>query len=395
VADDFKVEQFNSTLLVERNYYPYGGSWAGPDYTSTTDEDIAPGLPGFTGQPTSEEQWWGWAFSDFGYRHYDVQLGRWQAPDPARQFASPYDYCGGDPVSRVDPDGRFVWVIPIALAVIGAYTGGSIANKTPNPVKWNYQSSNTWKGIGIGAAVGFGVGMGISAGLAANGITTNAQLFTKFTGTQGSYTGFGKFMANNFGMVVDATGNIGWLGIPQVTQTIIAGSGLAATAAAGTAAASAGGVALASAAGGAAAAGYGVMADPGMGSYRPDIDGHINFDEAMYWWRFGQGVSLFSDLETMDELWNRKRFLKKLRNKGLNKFSFNFFFDGISDQSMVFGTLNFIRKNSNHWLIKKDEYDFDQQPGRHLRNIATKFGGWINGPGEKYKIFFNGRFKIK
>jgi hypothetical protein len=37
---------------------------------------------------------------------YDSGKGRWFAPDPARQYWSPYVVMGNNPVSLVDPDGR-------------------------------------------------------------------------------------------------------------------------------------------------------------------------------------------------------------------------------------------------------------------------------------------------
>ena len=93
-------------------------------------------------------------------------------------------------MERVDPDGRFVWIIPIALAVVGAYAGGSIANNNMNPFGrngWDWQDKRTYIGMGIGAAVGFGLGAGISAGLASAGMTTNAQ-FLYSLGFKGAIT---------------------------------------------------------------------------------------------------------------------------------------------------------------------------------------------------------------
>jgi RHS repeat-associated protein len=44
---------------------------------------------------------------DFHARMYDATTGRWLVPDPAAQFANPYLAMGNNPVSKVDPDGRF------------------------------------------------------------------------------------------------------------------------------------------------------------------------------------------------------------------------------------------------------------------------------------------------
>jgi len=53
---------------------------------------------------------------NFGYRHYDVQLSRWNVTDPAEQYYSPYIYCGNNPINGTDPDGAAcvtTWVIEI------------------------------------------------------------------------------------------------------------------------------------------------------------------------------------------------------------------------------------------------------------------------------------------
>ena len=47
-------------------------------------------------------------FHDFGARMYDAQLGRWHSTDPAMQYVNPYLAMGNNPVSMVDPDGRYV-----------------------------------------------------------------------------------------------------------------------------------------------------------------------------------------------------------------------------------------------------------------------------------------------
>ena len=56
---------------------------------------------------------------DAGARWYDPVLKRFYAPDPKRQFASPYVYVNNDPVSRVDPNGEEAWW----AIVLGTVTG--------------------------------------------------------------------------------------------------------------------------------------------------------------------------------------------------------------------------------------------------------------------------------
>ncbi len=84
-------------------------------------------------------------------RMYDPGLGRFYAVDPAGQFASPYLYAANNPLSFTDPDGEWVWIIG---AIIGAYTGGALANNDFDPTKWDFSSSKTWGYMLGGALVG-------------------------------------------------------------------------------------------------------------------------------------------------------------------------------------------------------------------------------------------------
>ena len=61
---------------------------------------------------------------DFGARMYDPTIGRWFNPDPMSQMVSPYDYNGGDPINRIDPDGMFFG--DIALKGVTVYGVGSV-----------------------------------------------------------------------------------------------------------------------------------------------------------------------------------------------------------------------------------------------------------------------------
>jgi hypothetical protein len=63
----------------------------------------------------------------------------------------------------VDEDGEFF--VPIVIgALIGGYAVGAIANDHGNPLKWDYKSGKTWKGIGLGAVSGAFAGSGIAFG---------------------------------------------------------------------------------------------------------------------------------------------------------------------------------------------------------------------------------------
>jgi hypothetical protein len=79
-----------------------------------------------------------------------------------------YSYARNNPFVYTDPHGEFPWIPIIIGAIIGAYSGGVMANDgTYNPVKWDYSSGKTWGylvgGAVIGGASGY-VGATIAAG---------------------------------------------------------------------------------------------------------------------------------------------------------------------------------------------------------------------------------------
>lgn len=55
------------------------------------------------------------ALVNFGHRDYDPQLKEWTTPDPLMQAADPYQYCLGDPLQYIDPDGQFAIFVPIVI----------------------------------------------------------------------------------------------------------------------------------------------------------------------------------------------------------------------------------------------------------------------------------------
>jgi len=50
-------------------------------------------------------------FNAFQLRMYDARIGRWIRPDPYKQFASAYVGMGNNPISAIDVDGGYIYIL--------------------------------------------------------------------------------------------------------------------------------------------------------------------------------------------------------------------------------------------------------------------------------------------
>lgn len=129
----------------------------------------------------------------FGARYYDPELGRFISPDPDEQFHSPYLYGEGDPLSGMDPDGRFFGLLTMTIiglaALGGAYAGGAAVNHSANPAEWDWESGKTWGGILGGAVIGAASGVAfasVGAAVGTGGAIATAVAEAGLTGISGS-----------------------------------------------------------------------------------------------------------------------------------------------------------------------------------------------------------------
>jgi len=90
-----------------------------------------------------------------------------QAPYNSQNF-NRYSYCLNNPLMYTDPSGE-LWFLVAAAAVFGAYSGGSMANGTLNPFKWDYSSGKTW-GYMLGGAVVGGLSAGVGSVISTSGV---------------------------------------------------------------------------------------------------------------------------------------------------------------------------------------------------------------------------------
>jgi len=87
------VEQVN-------HYYPFGGLFG---------ESTAGGVQPYKYNGKELDRMHGLDLYDYGARHYDAALGKWQTVDPLAEkyySISPYVYVANNPVRFIDPDGR-------------------------------------------------------------------------------------------------------------------------------------------------------------------------------------------------------------------------------------------------------------------------------------------------
>ena len=94
------VSDANGTVEEVNHYYPYGALMGESQNTTTQPYK-------YNGKELDRS--FGLDWYDYGARWLDGVGGRWSSIDPLceKYFdVSPYTYCAGNPVNRVDPDGR-------------------------------------------------------------------------------------------------------------------------------------------------------------------------------------------------------------------------------------------------------------------------------------------------
>jgi RHS repeat-associated protein len=177
--DNLQVTHTHGPLMEETHYYPVGLAMAG---ISDRAWNKQPNYFHYQGKEIQDEEWndgSGLEEIDFKARHYDPQLGRFNATDPAGQYASPYTGMGNNWMNGIDPDGKNFWntlgtiglIVGSAVAayltagtslgveapyifggavLVGGYLGASWESGNYNPAKWD---GDAWKGAIAGELV--------------------------------------------------------------------------------------------------------------------------------------------------------------------------------------------------------------------------------------------------
>jgi RHS repeat-associated protein len=181
-ASTVSVTDDNGVSSADVNYTPFG------DVNQAASHGTNNFRPKFSGRPYQE----GLGLYYFGSRFYDARTGRFTTPDPAQQFVSPYIYAGNDPVSMIDPNGEFAFLIAIVVgALIGAYMGAAAVNHDYNPANWDWKSGKTYAGLFGGAIIG-AVGGAVMAVAASAGVAAGiAGAVLVGAGESAAYTAMG------------------------------------------------------------------------------------------------------------------------------------------------------------------------------------------------------------
>lgn len=95
------VINHDGTLEQVNHYYPFGAIYGDVNYNDN--------LQKYKYNGKELDRMHGLNFYDYGARQYDPLLGMFTQMDPLAEKNypySPYNYCAGDPVNKIDPDGR-------------------------------------------------------------------------------------------------------------------------------------------------------------------------------------------------------------------------------------------------------------------------------------------------
>lgn len=162
-----RVVNASKGVVQSSHFDPWGNRMTVANWAAHHPDSVFQFRRGFTGH----EHYDRFGIINMNARLYDPAIGRFFSPDPqvqnpfSTQGYNRYSYCGNNPVMCTDPDGEFVWWIPL----IGAAVGGTI-NLATKATQGKIKSfKDGLVAFGIGAAAGAAATIVGTASLAAIG----------------------------------------------------------------------------------------------------------------------------------------------------------------------------------------------------------------------------------
>ena len=156
-----------------------------------------------------------------GHRYYDPVAGRWLTRDPIGVAGGMnlYGYCGGDPVSGIDPEGYWSGVDD-AVFLIGGALVGIAAQAISDYVSGEKPSWEKYAGAALGGAVSGEVLLyagPVVAGMAGSAVSNGATqlLNMKYDSSNKKSFDYGDFVGDT--VIGGLTGLIGGSKIPGIT----------------------------------------------------------------------------------------------------------------------------------------------------------------------------------
>ena len=354
-------------------------------------------------------------------RVYDPVLGRFLSPDKYVQEGdnsqnyNSYSYCLNNPLKYADPSGDiFVLDDFIVITAMGAMMGAMNAAMSDKPI---------WKGALLGAASAAATyGIGQLFGVAGS---FGHELLR--AGAHGLSSGvFNALNGDNFwnGLISGAASS----GMGSYAQSVNLNSGLmvaSTTVMGGVVAWATGGDFLQGAMQGMMIGALNhaqhdqydpmykreaeririrtrdrIKKDP---KYKQKIiseiqnDGKLSFEEAYYWYGYGDGSTIHVDASKLDlekiDITNRK--------VGEHWSIQTLTSSGSYSVGLVYGSITVEYQGNNSFRILPDTYDFDIHTNNFFnwhtikRNIETIGAGILHGSGTPFKIIFNGLYHNK
>lgn len=392
----------NGTKVFSASYDAWG--------KQTIDRDDLGMIRGYSGHERLSE----FDLINMNDRIYDPVLGRFLSPDNYVQESensqnfNRYSYCLNNPLKYIDPSGDTFLELAF-FSTMGAIMGGLQAEMS---------GENFWKGAIVGgasAAATYGIGQlfgdtgsfghemlragahGLSSGVFA---ALNGENFASSFFSGAASSGIGSFAQSeniNSGLMVASTtamgGVVAWAMGGDFLQGAIQGFSI----------------------GFLNHMQHDITDNPEEGkilsrhilkkdkNYRKQVideiekDGKLSFDEAYYWYGYGDGSDIHVDASKMD--------LGKINTLGReigDKWTIQTLsLSGNHKVGLVYGSITIKYIGINSFIILPDRYDFDIHVSNFFswstikRNIETIGAKILHGTGTPFRILFNGIYHNK